>query len=98
MKMLSVDMWTQWVKAGQDELGDWDQHTYAAYVRVYITICKIDSQYEAAVQCRELSLVPCDDPEGWDVGMGGKEVQERGYICIHIANSLPCIAEANTTS
>ena len=42
--------------------------------------------------------MPCVDPEGWDVDMGGKEVQEGGDICIHTANSLPCIAEASTTS
>ena len=27
----------------------------------------------------------------------GKEVHERGNICIHIADSLYCIAETNTT-
>ena len=39
--------------------------------------------------------MPCDDPEGWDVGMGGKEVQERGDICIHTADSRCCTAETN---
>ena len=33
----------------------------------------------------------CDD------GRGGREVQEGGDICIHIADSLRCIAETNTT-
>ena len=27
----------------------------------------------------------------------GKEVQDRGDICIYIADSLPCTAETNTT-
>ena len=40
----------------------------------------------------ELSLVFCDDLEGWGEGWGGREVQEEGDICIHIADSLHCIA------
>ena len=36
----------------------------------------------------------CDDLDGWD---GGREVQEGGDICIHIADSLHCTAETNTT-
>ena len=39
----------------------------------------------------ELSLVVCDDLEGWD----GREVQEGGDICKHMADSLSCIAESN---
>ena len=32
----------------------------------------IDNQWDAAVSCRELSLVLCDDLEGWDgAGVGG---------------------------
>ena len=40
----------------------------------------------------------CDDLDGWDgeVG-GGREVQEGGDICIHIADSVRCTAETNTT-
>ena len=37
----------------------------------------------------------CDDLDGWD---GGREVQEREDIRIHIADSLHCTAETNTTS
>ena len=39
----------------------------------------------------ELSWVLCDDLEGRD----GREVQEGGDICKHMANSLSCIAESN---
>ena len=45
----------------------------------------------------------CDDLAGWDRvgwdGCGGREDQEGGdiLICIHIADSLHCIAETNTT-
>ena len=37
----------------------------------------------------------CDDLKGWDVE-GGREVQEGGDICIHIAASHCCTAETNT--
>ena len=53
------------------------------------------SSDEPAVQHRELSSVLCDDLDGWS-GWGW-EVQEGGDICIHIADSLPCTAETNTT-
>ena len=34
--------------------------------------------------------------EEWDRGGGsGKEVQDGGDICIHVADSLPCTAEMN---
>ena len=34
-----------------------------------------------------------DDLEGWS----GREVQEGKDVCIHIADSLCCTAETNTT-
>ena len=47
-------------------------------------MCKIDSWWEAAVEHRELNSVLCDDLEGRDGGMGGREVQEAGDIYIYI--------------
>ena len=42
----------------------------------------------------------CGDLDGWD-GVGGRErgreVQEGGDICVHIADSLHCTAETNRT-
>ena len=38
----------------------------------------------------------CDDLDVWGGG-SGREVQEGGDICIHIADSLHCTAETNTT-
>ena len=35
------------------------------------------------------------DLDGWDGG--GREVEEGGDICIHIADSLHCTAEPKTT-
>ena len=40
--------------------------------------------------------MPCRDLDGWDGG-AGREVQEGGDICMHIADSLHCTAETNTT-
>ena len=39
-----------------------------------MTVCKTDSQWEAAVQHKDLSLVLCDDLAGW----------EEGDVCIHM--------------
>ena len=43
----------------------------------------------------------CDDLDEQNGGLGGgsdgQEVQEEGDICIHIADSLCCTAETNTT-
>ena len=48
------------------------------------------------MQHRKLSSVLFDDLERWGVG-GGVEVQEGEDICIHIADSLHCTEEGNTT-
>ena len=52
-------------------------------METYITICKIDSQWEFAVWLRELKPGLCDNLEMWDGVGGGKEVQDGGdtYIC-----------------
>ena len=59
------------------------------------TMCNIDCWWEAAVKQRELSLVLCDDLDGWDRD-GWGEVQEGGNICTHMVDSLHCTAETNT--
>ena len=42
-------------------------------METYITICKIDSQWEFAVWLRELKQGLCDNLEGWDGReMGGR--------------------------
>ena len=48
------------------------------------------------MQYRQLSSVLCDDLEGGTGVGGGKEAQEGGDICIHIADSLHCTAETQT--
>ena len=52
-------------------------------METYITMCKIDSQWEFAVWLRKLKQGLCINLEGWD----GKEVQKGGDICIPMADS-----------
>ena len=44
----------------------------------------------ACCQHRELCSVPCGD-------INGKEIQKRGDVCKHTADSSYCTVEANTT-
>ena len=68
------------IRFGKNELRE--QHG-----NIYITECKIDSQWEFAIKHRELKLVLCDDLEGCD-GVGGRsKVQEEGDICTPMADS-----------
>ena len=53
----------------------------------YITICKIDSQWEFAVSLRELKQGLYINLEGWDGEGAGREVQKGGDICIPVADS-----------
>ena len=56
-------------------------------METYITICKIDSQWELAICLRELKQALCDNQEGWDGEGDGREVQEGGDMCIPMADS-----------
>ena len=57
----------------QDKLEDYDRH-------IYTTVCKTDSPWKPAINHRELSLVLCDDLEGWGWWGGGEgSPRERGY-------------------
>ena len=62
----------------------------------YITIYKIDSQWEFALWLRKLKCGLCDNLEGWDGEGGGREFQEGGDIGIPMADSCWCLAETNT--
>ena len=53
-----------------DKVRKWHGH-------IYTTKHKIDSQYEAAAQPREISLMLCDHLEWWD-REGGREGGARG--------------------
>ena len=50
----------------------------------YISICKIDSQWEFAVWLRKRKLGLCINLEGWDRDGDGWDVQKGGDICIYL--------------
>ena len=51
-------------------------------METYITVCKIDGQWEFAICLRELKQGLCVNLEEWD-----GEVQEGGDICPPMADS-----------
>ena len=68
-------------KGGEGELyGESNMETY-------ITICKLDGQWEFAVWLRKLKQGFCINLEGWDGEAEGRKVQKGGAICIHMADS-----------
>ena len=48
------------------------------------------------VSLRELKHGLCDNLEGWDGEGGGRGVQKGGDMCIPVAGSCSCMAEAST--
>ena len=59
----------------------------------YITICKIDNQWEFSVCLRELKQGLCINLEEWDGEGDGREVQEGGDICMPMADSCCSLTE-----
>ena len=49
-------------------------------METYITICKIDSQWEFPVWLRKLKQGLCINLEGWDGEMGGRFKREGIYV------------------
>ena len=78
---------------GKESVGQTER---VALTYIYTTIYKIYSQWEAAIQHRELNLVLCDNLGWGGVDWGRGEAQEGGAMCIHIADSLHRTAEINT--
>ena len=56
-------------------------------METYITICKIDSQWEFVVCLRKLKQGLCINLEGMDGEGDGRKVQKGGDICIRTADS-----------
>ena len=56
-------------------------------METYITICKIDNQWEFAVWLRKLKQELCINQEVWDAEADGREVQKGGDICIPMTDS-----------
>ena len=57
-------------------------------VETYITLCKIDSEWEFAVCLRKLKQGLCINLEEWDGAGDGREVQKGGDIGIPMAINL----------
>ena len=53
-------------------------------VETYITICKIDSQWEFAVWLRKLNQGLSINLDGWNGEGDRREVQKGGDICIYL--------------
>ena len=67
-------------------------------METYITICKIDSQWEFAEWLRKLTQGLCINRGGIGKEMGGRFKRERIYVylwLIHFDFSLSCIGEGN---
>ena len=64
-------------------------------METYITICKIDSQWEFAVYLRELKHWVCINLEVWEGEGDDKEFQEGEDICISMADSCWGLSENN---
>ena len=62
-------------------------------IETYISICKIDSQWEFAVWLRELKQGLCDNLEGWDGEEDAREVREGGNMGVPMADSCWCMTE-----
>ena len=56
-------------------------------METYITICKIDNQWEFALWLRKLKQGLCINLEWWDEEEDGREVQKGGDICVYMADS-----------
>ena len=72
---------------GNGERGGEGEMYGKSNMETYITIYKIDSQWEFALWLRKLKQGFCIKLEGW-VGKGdGREFQKGGGICILMADS-----------
>ena len=65
-------------------------------METYITVCKIDSQWEFAVWLGKFKLGLCNNLESWDGEGGGREVQEGRDIYIPMADSYWGLTEKKT--
>ena len=70
---------------GHEERGGEGQTYRESNMETYITIYKIDSQWEFATCLRELKQGLCINLEGWDREGDGREVQEGGeYVYLRL--------------
>ena len=67
---------------------------YEQHRHIHTTERKIFGWWEAAAQHREIGSVLCDDLEGQD-REEGREAQEGGDMCMHMADSFCYATETN---
>ena len=72
---------------GHGERGGEDEVYGKSNMETYITICKIDSQWEFAIWLRKLKQGLWINLEGWDGEGDGSQPQKGGDICIPMADS-----------
>ena len=72
---------------GHGERGGEGEMHGKSNMETYITISKIDSQWEFAVCLRKLKQGLCSNLDGWDGAGDGREVQKGGDISIPMADS-----------
>ena len=65
---------------GHEERGKGEMY-WKSNIEAYITIFKIDSQWEFAVWLRKFKQGLCINLEGWDGEGDGREVQKGGDTC-----------------
>ena len=65
------------------ELGDWDRHIYTMD-----TICRKMTNENLLYSTGDYPALPGD--------LNGKEIQNRGEICVHVAGSFCCMVETDT--
>ena len=72
---------------GHGERGGEGEMFGESNMETYITVCKIDSQWECAVCLRKLKQELCINLEGWGWEGDRKKFQKGGDICIPMADS-----------
>ena len=72
---------------GHGERGGESEMYGKSTMETYITIYKIDNQWEFAVWLRKLKQGLCINLVGWDGAGDGRQVQKGGDICIPMADS-----------
>ena len=70
---------------GHGERGGEGEMYGKSNMETYITVCKIDSQWEFAVWLRKLKQGLWINVQGWDGVGGGREVQREGiYVYLQL--------------